>query len=37
MCDKVDEDLKEFLEKIETEIGEPIKDEICDLLKKFKR
>lgn len=32
MCDKK---LEKFLENIETKTGEPIKDEICDLLKKF--
>ena len=32
MCDAK---LKEFLENIETKTGEPIKNEICDLLRKF--
>ena len=35
MCNERDKALKKFLENIEIETGEPIKDEICDLLQKF--
>lgn len=35
MSNEIDEELNDFLEAIENKTGEPIKDEICDLLKRF--
>ncbi len=35
MCNESDSGLRKFLEDIESKTGEPIKDEICELLKRF--